>query len=369
MTVVDDIATSADNVLSNVANYAETHSEGITALLLLLGVVITFSGRILLRPTVFLLGFAPTTSSITAFGVALLADHSSGWARHYQVIFQMLVFLFALSMGLLVGIVMVRLLFRVVTFLLCGGLGAVLVLIFHMLILQPAGSQNALLVWYAAMILAGLITALISVGYPETTVILGTSFDGAALAVFSVARFLGHRPRLLAPTGSESAIGWDAMEHWWAISYGVAAILLALFGAMAQRRVAIADAIMESASRQVVSVTTPLLFHEDLRGDADITDVTDAPRGVNKRLSMPVRPRSRYLLPSVDDSRQVVTVIEPPRSPAYRRSGSQSPPAFSAYGAADVEDAQYSVVHNLGAEPLVPSIEPRNERNNSRGPL
>lgn len=365
MSVVDNVANSADDVFSNISSYAKSHGDGIIALCLLVGVVIAFSGRILLRPTVFLLGFVPTATSVTAFGVAVVADHSTGSAARYNPIFEALVVLFAIALGLAVGIVMVRLLFRVATFLLCGGFGAVLVLIVYMLLLQPATSRNGLLVWYAAMILAGLLTALLSVRYPDTAVILGTSFDGAALAVFSVARFLGHQPHLLSAVPPGNAPLSSSIDHWWSIAYAVATVLLALFGALAQRRVALADHII--AERHTQRVTTHLLL-PDANAAPFGSSGADEADGRNGRARGLVR-RPRYLVDAGEEHRQLVTVIEPPRSPSYRRSGSQSPPLPPhGYGATGSQDAQYSVVHNLGAEPLAPSVEPYTDRNVG-GPL
>lgn len=332
MAVVDSVSDSANSLLSAVNDYAASHHDGLIALALFAGVIIAFAGRTLLKPTVFLLGFVPATVTIVALGLALVEDESP----EHGSLLEGIVIAVALLAGVLVGVIMLRLLFRIATFLLCAGFGAVLVLVFHLFLLEPVVDKNARFILYATAIFAALMTGLFSVSYPDTGIILGTSFDGAALSVFSLSRFLGHRPNILA----ESVQGTD-ISMWWAMGYGVATLLLGMFGAVTQRQVAIADAIIAQNA-------------EDKKKPA--TDHPYDPMAESPYMGM--SGEGDHLLP----------LAEPPRTPPYMRSGVESP-ATSGYGAVDREDTQYSVVHNLGAAPLAPSVETYQGGKDVNGPL
>lgn len=332
MTVVDSVSDSANSLLGAVDDYAASHHDGLVALALFAGVIIAFAGRTLLKPTVFLLGFVPATVTIVALGLALVEDESP---KHVSLL-EGIVIAVALIAGVLVGVIMLRLLFRIASFLLCAGFGAVLVLVFHLFLLEPVVGKNAQFILYATAVFAALIAGLFSVSYPETGIILGTAFDGAALAVFSLARFLGHRPNVLA----ETLPGTD-ISIWWAMGYGAATLLLGVFGALTQRQVAIADAIIaQNAERK-----------SKQPNDNPYDPMADSPY-------MGMSGEGDHLLP----------MAEPPRTPPYMRSGVESP-AASGYGAVDHEDTQYSVVHNLGAAPLAPSIETYQGGKDANGPL
>lgn len=331
MTVVESVSDSANSLLNAIDLYAAGHHDGLVALALFAGVVIAFSGRTLLKPTVFLLGFVPATVTIIALGLALVQDENP---EHVSLL-EGIAIVVALAAGILVGVIMLRLLFRIATFVLCAGFGAVLVLVFHLFLLDPAVGKNAQFILYAAAIFAALIAGLFSVSYPETGIILGTSFDGAALAVFSLARFLGHRPDVLAESVQA---GEDSV--WWAIGYGIATLLLGVFGALTQRQVAVADAIIaQNAERKK-------------QPDDDQYD----PMVQSPYMGIP------------GEGHHLMGMAEPPRTPPYMRSSVESP-AASGYGAMDQEDTQYSVVHNLGAAPLEPSINTHQGGKNVNGPL
>lgn len=371
MTVVDDVASLADSVFSTITSYAASHEDGMVALLLLAGAIITFAGRTLLEPTVFLLGFVPTCTSITAFGIALVADQDKRVQPTYVSVLQSLVVVFALILGVLVGVVMVRMLCGVFVFLLCAVFGAILIAIVYFLAMQPAISHNGLIVWYAAMALAAIVTALISVKYPKTGVILGTSLDGAALAVFSVAHFLGHQPRILEVPPPEGALPQDvvpndAIDHWWGASYAIFTLLLAMFGVIIQRRVAKAELVVSkhpaasSSDQRPVSTTAEQADRLHYSPPA-VTSDTHVGADYFSASAPQYRMPARYLLPSSEEQQQLVTVIEPPRSPAHRRNNSQSSIPSNTYGATDSQDVSYSVIQNLGADPLTPSVQSQRE--------
>lgn len=318
MAIVDSLSDSADSILSNFNDYAHSHEDGIIALLLFVGVVVAFSGRVLLTPTVFLLGFIPSSTTITAFALAFIQDRKPANPRLIGAIAMLL----SVAVGVLVGFIMLRLLFRIATFLLCAGFGAVVVLIMHLFLLEPSVGPNALILLYAIVILAALLAGLLSVSYPQTAIILGTAFDGAALAVFSLARFLGHQPKLLTqvPNGAQ-------IPAVWAIGYASATLLLGIFGAMTQRQIALADAIIAAAAEK--------------RNAALQNNESEAPES----------------LPTVEQQHLLSFQAEPPRTPPYEREPIHSPIGNSTYGAVDQDDSQYSVIHNIGAQPLPVSLD------------
>lgn len=265
----------------------------------------------MLKPTVFLLGFTPSFIAIVALGLAFIHDEKPSHAPLLEGI----AIAVGIIVGVLVGVIVLRLLFRIAIFLLCAGFGAVLVFVFHLFLLAPIGGTNALFVLYSIIILAALISGLFSVSYPETGILLGTSFDGSALAVYSLARFLGHQPTFLkASDGTKISL-------WWSIGYGAATILLGVFGFISQRQVAAANKIIAAdAQRKRQNSNTqmdPMAQFQGYSGEGD------------------------HLLP----------MIEPPRTPVHMRSDAESPTGGSGYGTIE-DDPKYSVAHNLGAGPL-----------------
>lgn len=382
MDFVEEVADSVNNLFSTILSYANSHRDGIIALLLMFGIVLSFTGKAVIRLTVFLLGFIPTTTVMTTFGVALITDlnpHSS--SSKYVIVAQVLVVVVSLFLGVLVGFVMVRLLFRVTTFLICGASGAIMVCIIYLLFLRPSHSRSGLFVWYAFMLLAAVIAALLSVSYPDSAVILGTSIDGAAIAVMCIAWFLGHRPTVFdpirsspspipspisSPIPSPSALpAHSSNDELWAMVYAFSVILLAIFGAITQYRISTANEIVaeytgqqrrraqaERDSYHDTSVIVPLRQDQGTEVYTTATLVEGAPTD-KSALRMPTRfvNPSRYLMPpSSDNNQERVTIIEPPGSNSP--GGNSNNNSYPIYGATEVEDAQYSVMHNLGAQPL-----------------
>lgn len=384
MDFVDEVADSVNSFISTVLSYANSHVDGIIALLLMFGIVLSFTGKAVIRLTVFLLGFIPTTTVMTTFAVALVTDLTTHTPPpKYVIVVQVIVVVMSILLGLLVGFVMVRLLFRVTTFVICGASGAIMVSIIYLLFLQPPHSRNGMFVWYAFMLLASVVAALLSFSYPEGAVILGTSIDGAAITIMSIAWFLGHRPTVFdpvlstpspipssipSPIPSPSAVSpHSSGDELWAMAYAFSVILLAIFGAITQYRVTTANEIVaeytgqqrrraqaQRDSQYDASVIVPLRQGSGVDNYTTAT-IIENPSTDKSALRMPTRfvNPSRYLLPSSGDNQERVTIIEPPGS---NSPGANSDPNnYPAYGATDIEDAQYSVMHNLGAQPLTDS--------------
>lgn len=375
MTVVDDVIDALDNVFSTISLYSKSHQDGSTALILLFGVIIVFTGKALLRPTVFLLGFLPTSTVMSSFGIALVADitdHASS-PNKFVIYVDVIIIIISLILGLLVGVVMVRLLLRVTTFVICGASGAVMVALVYLFFIHPPTSRNVLFVWYAVMLLAVIVTALLSVTYPDTAIILGTSFDGAALAVASMARFLGHRPTLFhpfsaSPTPSSAPPGSappsiDHADNWWAMSYAVTLLILAAFGSATQYRIVSAERLVARDAEQRRQQYQPLSIHtlDSSRPLADqylfSTVVEDLPVDKVTGQIQTNHDSSEFLLPS-SNGEERITVTEPPtpthNSPGYP-GNHRYQTSHPKYGSNNTEDAQYSVIYNLGAQPLAPS--------------
>lgn len=313
----DSVSAYVGTVFSNFNKYLSAHHDGIVAVSLFAGVIMTFTGHTLLNPTVFLLGFLPSFVTIAAFSFAFIDETNPANPNVFQVI----AIILAIVVATIVGILVMRLLFRIVIFFICAAFGAVLVLTVNLFLLEPSVGPNALVFLYSFVILAALFAGLFSVSYPETGIILGTSFDGAAVAVFSLARFLGHRPRFLSQIPKDTQI-----PPVWAIGYAATTLILAAFGAVTQRQLATASKL--------------------IRASADLSK-SPSDNNINSA-NMDVINEQQNLLPYL---------IEPPRTPVYERAALPPPVLTHSYGAADQDDSQYSVIHNLGAEPLPISID------------
>lgn len=321
MSFFDSVSSSATSFYETVSAYAYSHHDGLVALSLFAGVVVAFSGRTLLKPTVFLLGFIPSTVVLMAVGLAFVRD---GNPDHTSLL-EGIAIAVALLVGVLVGVVTLRLLFRIATFVLCANFGAVLVFVFHLFLLEPITDQKVLFLWIFIAVIAALVAGLFSVSYPETGIILGTAFDGSALAVFSLARFLGHRPAIFQLGDADAATNFSV---WWSITYGTATLLLGVFGALTQRQVAVADEIIANYTREK-------------RRNAN---TSHDPMAQTPYVDFP------------EEEHQLLALSEPPHTPLHMRSGVGSPGAGSGYGAI-VDEPTYSVTHNLGAVPLGISAE------------
>lgn len=335
MTVVDSVSTTANAFLTTLQQYVSTHHDGIVALLLFIGVIVAFSGKVLLSPTVFLLGFLPTTVSICALAAAFGQDQQD--AVPHLILIEAICIIFAILIGILVGVVLLRLLFRIATFLLCAGFGAVLVFVLHLYLLQPAVAPNAQFFLYCAALFAALIAGLFSVSYPETAIILGTAFDGAALAVFSLARFLGQRPNLFSGIVQTP----DTASPWWTIAYATATLLLGILGAITQHQVATAVRLMAAQK-------------------ADGTRPNAKPAGAQSQ-DASIAPPLPFGFAEEDP------LIPPLRTPPSR-SGMASPGSTSGYGAVG-DDSHYNVMQNLGAAPLGSSLDNFKISKDVNGPL
>lgn len=349
MSVLDDVSATADNFFNTLQTYSVSHRDGIIAVLLLAAAIISFAGRTLLRPTIFLMGFAPTFLTVAAFGVALAEEQASSHTPRYVAIFKTVSITIAALFALLIGLLVVGLLFRVATFLLCAAFGAILVVVFNLFLLQPSISPNALLAWYTAMLLAGLLSGINSVYYPITAITLATAFDGAALAIFSLAHFLGHQPNLLNGVPNTTA------EKWWSVCYASATVLLGIFGAITQTQATIVEPF--SPRGRAVPTSSLSGTPEDARDEVlDATLVPQERLPFHKNLTSPATYATNqsavppYLLPPIDESARLY-IPEPPQSPSYRGSTAPSP-SQNDYGATEANDAQYSVMQGIGAPPL-----------------
>lgn len=263
---MDAMTDAAGQVATSVSSWIKSHDDGIVALMLLLSTMVVFSGRTMLRPTVFLMGFLPTSIFFGAVGMSLLPNRSSsppvasGTATTAPVVvtgapsignatntgggaaagviassqgggrvLPGLILLVAVVTGILAGIVVLRLMFSLANFVITASSGVVLVLIVHLLLLSPT-TKSGEIVLFCVCTLAGLLAGMLSLAYPRTMLIIGTAFDGAAVAIFCLAHFLGNQPDVLATIAT-------VKSPLWAIGYCIATIMLGTYGAIVQMRV------------------------------------------------------------------------------------------------------------------------------------
>ncbi len=304
MGVVDTVRNAAVALSTIVGKFASTHHDGILALCIFVGLIIAFCGRVILRPTVFLLGFSPTFALFASIGLALVQDSKP--ARTSLV--EALAVLLAVVLGVLVGFIMLKVLFRFAIILICAGLGVVLVLDLNLFVTANALSHNGQVLRDLLVIIAAILAGTASIKFPETSIVLGTAFDGAGLAVYALAKFLGHRPNVFAasllPPDVTDVPVWEA----WKIFYACLVIALGLFAAGMQHRLARAETIADKTRLAAAYEPVP-----------DVEEGGSAYHGGSP---------------------------EPPGTP---RSFAKEDDTFGNYGAMEHE---YSVVSNLGAPPL-----------------
>jgi hypothetical protein len=257
---MDGVADAAGAISSSVANYADTHQDGIIALALMCGTAVVFCGRTLLRPTVFMIGFIPTVAFFASIGYSLLPESSFTAPASSDIahVLPVVVGIASVALGVLAGIIVNRLLFALATFIVTAASGVVFVLIAHAFLLQPVTSSGQVILFTAAVV-AALVTGMLSLIYPRIMVILGTAFDGAAIAVLSVAHFLGN--------GSDAFMGTaTALESpWWALGCSIATVVLGSYGVMIQMRV-VAN---ESAPQRVNRGDRDVGAYEELPADGE----------------------------------------------------------------------------------------------------
>lgn len=230
---MDTVADNAGELASTVSSFVDSHQDGIVALALLLAVAVTLTGRLMLRPTVFMIGFLPTFFFCASLGYSAFCDRSKAESCRPGTAAPAVLALVALAFGAVAGIVMLRLLFALAIFAMTAASGVVLVAVIHVLLLQP-DSGGAEVIMFSAAIAAGLVAGLLSLAYPEVMIIVGTSIDGAAIAIFALAHFLRNEPDVLGTV-------MKGKSPMWNVSYAICTVFLATYGMLIQLRVAAAE--------------------------------------------------------------------------------------------------------------------------------
>ena len=304
VSVMGTVQDAAGTLSSVVTNFATTHQDGIDALLIVGGVIVALCGRVILRPVVFLLGFSPTFALFAAIGLSIVTDTLKMTTRTFETIALGGAFILAV----IVGMIMLKVLFRVAVFAICASMGGVLVL--NLSLYFPTQATFELIRDTIAVIVA-ILTGMLSTYARETAVIFGTSFDGAALATYAVAGFLGHRPILFNIDEAPK------QPHAWKVFYATFLMCLALFSVLMQLRLAAAEDSGTRAAR----------LYETLKGENSRRDMMDIEGGG----------AGGQLLDT-----------DPPKSPRFSNED-DSGFGTGGYGTMDNE---YSVVSHLGAPPL-----------------
>jgi hypothetical protein len=224
---------AAGDLATTASEFVDTHEDGIVGLAMLFSAVVTMSGRTVLKPTVFMLGFFPTLCYALTVGRSVLCAQASGGACPTVAPIPALVVVASLILGVVAGVIMLRLLFALATFVITGASGAVVVLIVHVLLMR-AGSSGDEVILFTVAVAAALLAGVLSLAYPETMIIVGTAFDGAAMAIFALAHFLGHEPDVLGTVTRGRSVLWN-------VAYATAAIMFGVYGTVIQMRVAASE--------------------------------------------------------------------------------------------------------------------------------
>ena len=316
MTVADTVAAATGNLSSTLNDYASTHQDGLIALLIFGGLLIAFTGRTILKAIVFLIGFTPATAFLANAGIALVSDSNTNGTTG-PVAFAIVS---SIAFGILAGVVMLKVLFGIATFVICAGLGAVLVLDIHLFIIQPVTGSNAEVALEVITIFAALISGILSIVYPDMSIILGTAFDGAGLAMFSLANFLGHRPHVFGVNST------DKGSTWWTLCYASATLLLGTFATVIQHRLVTGERLerqMKEDKRRRAN--------DEFSVNGEYQSIPDEETGSNFPEDEPKTP------PLLEEE--------------YNHEN---------YGATDNEHV-YAVVNNLGA-PALPAYAPKDSK-------
>lgn len=264
---------AATSLVDSVGEYVDTHQDGIIALCLTCATAVTFSGRTLLRPTVFLSGFLPTFGFFSSIGYSLLPEPQRILDDNRIRVFPSLIVIVALLLGVLAGMIMLKVLFALATFLITAMSGAVLVFLVHVLLLQTLTSSGQVILATFAVV-AAMITGVVSLVYPRTMIIIGTAFDGGACTVYSLSHFLGHQPRVF---GSQTSVE----APLWALGYSLATFVLAAYGIYVQLLVAATETARNTKKVDVQSnldETEPLLpTYGSVDGDYGKSNALGAP--------------------------------------------------------------------------------------------
>lgn len=143
--------------------FLNTHQGGIVALVLLLAVALTPTGGLILPPTVFILGFVPAfLCESEVLGVLRCEDIEERSCSDRSLVPVVLV-VASLALGVIAGVVMLRLLFALTIFTMTAVSGVVLAAIMHMLLQDSGGAEGVMfaieiLIMFAIEIAAGLLS-------------------------------------------------------------------------------------------------------------------------------------------------------------------------------------------------------------------
>lgn len=228
--------TKAAGDLANVVYiFVNNHQEGLIALVLLVASIVTFSGRTLLKPAVFLLGFLPAffffASVALDYFCSSVADAACpNIASPLPIGAGLLSFL----LGIIAGTLVLRLLFSLATFFICGASGVILVLIVHILLLQPQSNAGDVFL-YAASVASALFMGIMSLTYLDLMIIVGSAIDGAAIAMYALLHFFGAQPDIRGQVSSGEG------SVLLTLVYAVGVIAISSYGIFVQLRTAAAD--------------------------------------------------------------------------------------------------------------------------------
>lgn len=232
---MEDKSTSAGDLANVVYIFASNHEEGLVAAVLLVATIVTLTGRTLLKPTVFLLGFLPFFSFFaSAAFYYFCASTTTATCLNFHSPLQICAALVSFVLGIVAGVLVLQRLFPLATFFLIGVAGVILVLVAHILLLQPRPNLGDVF-FYAVAVAAALIMGIMSLYNLGLMIVIGSAIDGAAIAMYALLHFFGVEPSVLGQVpGAEGSLLWTLV-------YGVGVIFLSCYGTFVQLRMAAAD--------------------------------------------------------------------------------------------------------------------------------
>lgn len=239
---IEDGTEAAGNLANIALTFAKNHEDGIVALVLLVATIVTLSGRPLVKPTVFMLGFLPFVCFFaSAFWNYFCVPLADGKCPNAAAPLHILAGLLSLLFSVFAGILVLQKLFPLATFLLVSASGVILVLVLHILLQQPKPGPGDIFL-YAVCVAAALCMGILSLSYLELMLVVGLAVDFAAIAMYALMFLFRAEPSVMGqvPEVEGSALG--------TLVYAVGVIALSCYGIFVQLRLARAERQPSSAA-------------------------------------------------------------------------------------------------------------------------
>lgn len=291
MAPIDLVTSATGTFISDLQHVVLDHESALTAFGLACGIIICFAGRVLIRPLIFLLGSLPTTVFVAYVILAIFEPEA-----HVTVDFGhpttllVIASLLGVLCGIAVGWITLRILFTLVIFMLGILFGALTFATIYITILRAVFKSIPDLIFYGAVAMTSLVMGFFSLNYVPRMLIISTAFDGALLSSFFFGQFLGDFPN---PGKLNGGLETEGYIH--AAGYVVMMVVLGIFGAHNQFRVAHASGAFAEEERKIQRENAAVDEEkEPLIGDVESGEKSPSP----KRNSDPLNAR-RFTSPRI----------------------------------------------------------------------